>query len=470
MDINLVGIITSVVINIILLFLFLNKYNQAKKQLLELGEKKIKLEKYKLITDVEAEAKKIKKESEDKLKELIARYETTKEETRLLKANYVNNMTIYKKLLAEIEVTEDNLEYSNMGIYKPSFNFETSDEFKKSITDIKELQKRLIQQKMAVVCNTEWTLEGSKTKGKAMVTKGVKLTLRAFNGECDSAISKVKYNNIHIMEKRIEKAFEAINKLNASNNILIGETYLKQKLDELKLTHEYQEKVYEEKEEQKEIREQMREEEKALKDFEKAQKEAQKEEENYQKALDKARKELSTAKDDELSELESKIKQLENQIIEAEAKKQRAISQAQLTRSGHVYVISNIGSFGKDIYKIGMTRRLEPLDRVRELGDASVPFIFDVHAMMYSTDAPTLEKQLHSIFEDSRVNLINNRKEFFNVSLSEIEIEANKIGQKLEFTKIAEAKDYRESLSIKEHSKYTNNLDDVITQKFPLEL
>jgi hypothetical protein len=414
--------------------------------------------------------KKLETESEDNLKKIQGEYRIKADDMRILEGKYNHSIFLYKNLLAEIEITEDSLEYGNMGIYKPHFDFDTSEEFKKNLTDMKEVQKGLIQQKLAVFCNTEWTLEGSKSKGKAMITKGVKLTLRAFNGECDSAIAKVKWNNINVMEKRIEKSFEMINKLNVNNNILIDDMYLKCKLDELWITHEYREKLYEEKEEQKAIREQMRDEERAQKEFEKAQKEAEKEEANYQKALDKARKELSTVNDEELSELESKIKQLEEQLKETEEKKQRALSQAQLTRSGHVYVISNIGSFGNDVYKIGMTRRLEPLDRVKELGDASVPFIFDVHAMIYSEDAPTLEKKLHKVFENNRVNMINNRKEFFNVSLEDIEKEVVNNHAKIEFTKIAEAKDFRESLVIKEQDNSTHSIANLIEKEFPLEL
>jgi len=464
------GIGLSIILNIILLLLFFNKRSQQQTYLLELNEKDTQLEKYKLITDVEFEAKQLKIKSENTLKVIKDKYSQIEDETKILKNNYNNNMSIYKHLLKEIEITSDKLDYSNMGIYEPHFDFDTSEEFKKNLTTMKELQKGLIKQKLAVVCYTEWTLEGSKAKGKTMTNKAIKLTLRAFNGECDSAISKVKWNNVNVMEKRIEKAFDMINKLNASNNILIDETYLKYKLDELWLTYEAKEKIKEEKEEQREIREQMREEEKAQKEFENAQREAEKEEANYQKALDKARKELSNANEEELTELESKIKQLEEQLNEAEVKKQRALSQAQLTRSGHVYVISNIGSFGENIYKIGMTRRLEPLDRVKELGDASVPFIFDVHAMIYSENAPTLEKKLHKVFEKKRVNMMNNRKEFFNVSLEDIEKEVHLNDAKIEFTKIAEAKDFRESLAIKEQVNATHSIDDAIEKKFPLEL
>ena len=125
------------------------------------------------------------------------------------------------------------------------------------------------------------------------------------------------------------------------------------------------------------------------------------------------------------------------------------MSRAELTRSGHVYVVSNIGSFGENVYKIGLTRRLEPEDRIRELGDASVPFPFDIHAMVFSEDAPGLEQTLHREFDDRRVNLVNTRKEFFAVSLPEIESAAQEHGT-VEFTLAADAEQYRKTLALRE--------------------
>ena len=135
---------------------------------------------------------------------------------------------------------------------------------------------------------------------------------------------------------------------------------------------------------------------------------------------------------------------------EARKQKERAISRAQLTKSGYVYVISNVGSFGEQVYKVGMTRRLEPMDRIYELGDASVPFPFDVHAMIYSENAPELESALHGFLSERRVNMVNPRKEFFQVSLNEIENFARDKSLKIEFTKLAEAKEYRETLALQQ--------------------
>jgi hypothetical protein len=327
---------------------------------------------------------------------------------------------------------------------------DSSEAYKQQINQNKQQQKQAIKDNKAAVCNTTWTVGNSEKEGERMVKRGIKLALRAFNGDCDSLITKVKWNNADQTEKRIQKAFEAINKLNQSSHIYITQDFLDLKIQELKLTHEYHLKKHEEKEEQRQIREQMREEERVKKEIEKAQKDAEKEEKRYQQALEKAQKDLEEAQGEELDKLNEAIAQLKQELEDAQQSKDRAISRAQMTKSGHVYVISNIGSFGKNIYKIGMTRRLEPMDRVKELGDASVPFQFDVHAMIYSEDAPSLENSLHKIFNEQRVNMINTRKEYFNVSLDEIEraVHTHTHGE-IEFTKIAEAKEYRETITLR---------------------
>lgn len=294
--------------------------------------------------------------------------------------------------------------------------------------------------------------------------------VRAFNGESDAAIMKVKWNNVQKMEERIKKAFEAINKLGEPTKIAITEKYLQLKLDELHLAYEYQEKLYQEREEQRQIREQMREEEKAQRELEKAQKDAELEELRKEDALIKARRELEAATGEELNRLNEQVAKLEQQLEEAREKKERALSMAQQTKKGHIYVISNIGSFGEDVYKIGMTRRLEPMDRVKELGDASVPFEFDVHAIIYSENAPELENKLHRRFDDKRINMVNYKKEFFNVSLEEVADAVKEMHGDFEFTLIAEAKQYRETLAIREPATQAAAIDDVVEREFPTSI
>ena len=281
-----------------------------------------------------------------------------------------------------------------------------------------------------------------------MINKQIRLMARAFNGECDSIIPKVKYNNYHRIVDRMHSVYDAINKLGESQSCEISPDYFNLKIDELMLVHEYQEKLQMEKEEQHRIREQMREEARAQRELEKAQEEAQKEERRHQAALDRARREIEKSTGEKHNKLQSEIERLNELLLEAQANKERAMSRAQMTRSGHVYIISNIGSFGEHVYKIGMTRRLDPEDRIRELGGASVPFRFDIHAMIYSEDAPTLENALHQMLEKRSVNRINARKEFFNVSLEEIEEIVRQQDVNAEFIRIPFAEEYRKTQAI----------------------
>ncbi|HPY04338.1 MAG TPA: DUF4041 domain-containing protein [Spirochaetota bacterium] len=405
--------------------------------------------KYRNIIDVDEEINKrtfeFTQQSEDFQNQIIE----SKEKLKSLKEKYLTAKEVYEDLTHQNNLLRDTLEIAEFGVYEPHFDFETSEKYKEKIIQNKEQQKELIKNETAAVCGTPWTVDGSRKKGEVMERKAIKLTLRAFNGECDSLIAKVKWNNIKQFEERIKKTFEAINKLNSSQNIDIQYEFLQLKIDELRLTHEYELKKYEEKEEQRRVRELMREEEKAQRDFEKAQKEAEKEEKLIQQAMKKAQEEIAKASEEERAKYEAQLTELQEKLREAEEKNQRALSMAQQTKSGHVYVISNIGSFGENIYKIGMTRRLEPLDRVNELGDASVPFKFDVHAMIYSEDAPDLENQLHKTFNKNRLNFVNLRREFFDISLDEIEKVVKENHGEIEFIKKAEAKEYRESLIIK---------------------
>ncbi|ENO8415045.1 DUF4041 domain-containing protein [Vibrio mimicus] len=272
----------------------------------------------------------------------------------------------------------------------------------------------------------------------------------AFNGKVDSALAKVKHDNFGKIKQEIIDAFALVNHNGAPfRNARINQEFLDARLTELKWAVAANELKQIEKEEQAAIKAQMREEERAQRDMEKAIKEAEKEERILQKALEKARQELGLANEDQKAEYEAQLAELEEKLKAAEEKGQRAISMAQQTRRGHVYVISNIGSFGDNVFKIGMTRRLEPMDRIKELGDASVPFSFDVHAMIYSEDAPALEKALHKKFDIQSVNKVNPRKEFFSTTIAEVKQAVEQHGiSDARWTLKAEAAEYRESLAI----------------------
>ncbi|AGY57954.1 DUF4041 domain-containing protein [Gloeobacter kilaueensis] len=348
--------------------------------------------------------------------------------------------------LQELSFLED------YGFYERRFTYEDSGKYAQALNACRERQKQMLKDNRAALCETTWSIGNSEAEGQKMTRNILKLILRAFNGECDAAISRIKYNNIETMINRIEGSYKAINQMGQTLNFQIAPTYKQEKIQELQLAYEYQVVKQEEAEEQKRIREQMREEERAQREAEKARLEAEKEELRYQKALEEARRQLETATAAKQSKLLAQIDELSRQLEEAQKLKDRAQSLAQITRSGHVYIISNIGSFGENVYKIGMTRRLDPMDRVVELGDASVPFPFDVHAMIYTTNAPTLEKLLHTKFHRRRMNVINERKEFFKVSIEEIEAALNEAMQsnpdlkfKMQLTKVAEAEQYRQT-------------------------
>lgn len=286
----------------------------------------------------------------------------------------------------------------------------------------------------------------------------INFVVDAFNGKVDSILSKTKKDNYGKLEREIIDAFNLVNMNGeAFRNARISENYLKARLEELKWAVVCHELKVQQQEEQRRIREQMREEEKARREYERAQKEAQKEEAMLRKAMEKAQAALEKATAEQRANYESQLADLQQKLTEAEEKNQRALSMAQQTRHGHVYVISNIGSFGENVYKVGMTRRLEPMDRVKELGDASVPFPFDVHAIIESDDAPALETELHRQLALAQVNKVNPRKEFFRVPISDIKDIVESRGLSTVWTMTAEAAEYKETLAIEETLKNDAN-------------
>jgi len=470
-----VALIIIVVVVSVFCFVVVQYFEIRKKMAANDLEKEAVLQKYASILDVEAHRSEVEAEAvarrsqiEAEMAELQRQLTEAKQNvehsTASLKLNYKEKRAIYDALQSKIRLLQDDEEMFEVGIYHPQFDIEDGEKFKQAIKANKERQKDSVRKKEACSCSTKWEVGGSKREGEKMTNQKISLMLRAFNGECDAAISKVNWRNASTMEERIKKAYESINKQGESSGTSLSHAFLLLKLEELHLTHEKNLKLQEEKEEQQEIRAQMREEARIQKEYEKAERDAAKEEDGYQKALAKARDELAKASSEEREMLNEKLRKLEAALAEAHAQKERIMSQAQLTRRGHVYVISNMGSFGDDVVKIGMTRRLEPYDRVKELGDASVPFRFDVHAMIYSDDAPSLESTLHKKFQDKRVNQINHRKEFFRVNLPDIEEAVTDLGLEIEFTKKAEAQEYRESLAIERgksnsHSAPAKKLD-----------
>ena len=277
-----------------------------------------------------------------------------------------------------------------------------------------------------------------------MVKDMQKLLLRAFNTECDSIISKVRVSNYDRCVSRMEKARDTISKCASSMSIQIDDLYLNLKKRELALALDYAQEKEKEKERLKELRAQQREEAKAQKEIEEARKKLEKEQMHYQNALSTLSAQIQN--DPQNPDLIAKKEELEAQIADTQKAIENVDYREANKRAGYVYVISNIGAFGEDIYKIGMTRRLDPMDRVNELGDASVPFNFDVHALIFTEDAPGLETALHNAFEDRKVNKINPRREFFHVTLDEIKkVVRENFDKTVEWVDVPEAEQYRQS-------------------------
>lgn len=367
-----------------------------------------------------------------------------------LHANIEKGELDLNELMGGIDLYSRLDEYTAHGHFEmPQYLYETSTRYSEEIKDIRQQQKDMIKAKTAVTFPETTVISNDKSLNKKILNGQVKLMLTAFNIECDMLIGKVSPSSFGRTLERIEKLANNLEKSAATLECGFDIDYIELKFEECKLQYQYTLKKQEEIAEQKLIKEQIREEQRAIKEFEKAIAEAEKEEKMYRNLLDKAQQELAQANEQERSEMEQRIAILEQQLAEAEAKEERAKSMAEQTRKGHVYVISNIGSFGEDVYKIGLTRRLEPMDRVKELGDASVPFPFDVHAMIYTDDAPALETALHREFHSQRVNAVNLRKEFFSVDLEEIKDAVEKIaGVDAEFKMTALAEDYYESLRL----------------------
>lgn len=392
------------------------------------------------LSRMEAELTRAREQTDAALRETEARRQQARAEQTQLDA-------LIARLKAELRPLEEESVLRSYGLYKPVYNLSSSEKYALRLEAIREQQKSMLKDKKAATCRIEWEVNGSKAEGRKQTERTLKLMLRAFNGEADACVAKVTYKNVKAMEARIQKAAEAINGLTEIQQCSISDRYVDLKLEELRLAHEYEEKLHEEKEEQKRIREQMREEEAAQRELERAKLEAEREARRDEEALRKARAEYEKSQGAEQQKLLERIAELERRVAE-DQERARAISQAQLTRTGHVYVISNIGSFGEDVFKIGMTRRLVPQDRIDELGDASVPFEFDVHAIIRTPDAPTLESALHRAFATRRVNRINERKEFFRVSLDEIARAVREHHGEFELTKVAEAAEYRKTLAL----------------------
>lgn len=351
-----------------------------------------------------------------------------------------------------LEAYSKKTEFIEVGFFDSEFEFYDTDTYKEQINSNKALQKDLIKSGEAVFSLVN--LDNNKDKDiKKMINNAIKMCLLAFNSETNNYISNVSWSNYKQSRLKIKKSFDNLNSLNENMYVAISEEYLNLKLDELKLVFEKEEKLKIEKETLAEnirrSRDIAKEEEKLERDKIKA----EKEELYYLNLIKEKEDKLIHNHGKEISNLNKEIEELKDKLAIAQQNKLRAISMAQQTKAGFVYIISNIGSFGENIYKIGLTRRLDPMERISELSGASVPFKFNLHALIYSTNAPSLENELHTDFEEFRVNLINNKKEFFKIPTKEIKTYLKINYPEINFIEKPEAKDYIETLALQKDLK-----------------
>lgn len=412
-----------------------------------LENRKLK-EKYSIIDDMEnklQEKETIIHSSEDKIHELDTdilhlqrRLKKLRQECDEVTENIVQGRkTQHQEQIArEVQEIADSIDYS-------SYDSLSSEECKNQLALLKQEEKEIVKEGDALQISPDNTISTKATNSNS------KQILRCFNAECDNTILSISIKNVDSLRTKITKSFDAINKIFEVDGVQLAPSMLEIKLRELTLLYDFEKKREEEREIQKAIKEQMMEEEKVRKELEKKRQQIEKDEKQFNNEVSKLMKYLQkTDSEVEKQIYADKIAELEAKIKTLEAEKDDVINRQENAKAGFVYVISNIGSFGEDVFKIGMTRRLEPMDRIKELSSASVPFEFDVHAMIFSENAPELESKLHSHFDSYRVNKVNPRKEFFKVSVDEIaEYIDQSYDKTVEFTKIPVARDYRESIA-----------------------
>lgn len=380
---------------------------------------------------------------QEKVRLAAVREETQRSEREL--AALVQRST---DLQEQILIWEETVLLESFALYEPRFKLTTSQEYKARLDSVRDRQKVMVKNAQAATGNMQWTVNNSQAQGRKLVNDMIKLVIRSFNNEADACVANVKFDNVELGEKRILKSFEACNRLGKIMSVEISGIYLDLKLDELYLAHEFQIKKQEEKEEAKRAREELREQQKLEQEIRSAREKIAKERKHFTAAMRDLQARLEQAQsNEERSALLVKLAEIEASRSELESEEKLIDYREQNAKAGYVYVISNLGAFGEGVYKIGMTRRLEPMDRVDELGDASVPFWFDVHAMVFSNNAPALEAKLHDHFASGRLNKVNGRKEFFRADIAEIErIIRENYDAVVEVTHEAAAEQYRESL------------------------
>jgi seryl-tRNA synthetase len=341
------------------------------------------------------------------------------------------------QLRQEVVATEEEAVLQEVGVYRYRHPLSDAVAYQADLARLRDRIKTMTRKDGgAVLGSTSWHVNGSLPQGRAMVRDFSKLMLRAYNAEADNLVRGMKPYKLDSAIDRLTKVANTILKLGRTMDIHISQDYHALRVTELELTADYLELQAQQKEREREERERLREEKRVQQEMQRERDRLEKERQHHANALA-----ALEAKGDEeaASRLREQLEEIDHRIEDVDYR-------AANIRAGYVYVISNLGSFGEQIVKIGLTRRLEPRDRIRELGDASVPFRFDTHALFFSKDAVGIEAELHRRLADRRVNLVNTRREFFYTTPAEVKKHLLELtGELLEYEDLPEAVEYRQS-------------------------
>lgn len=383
-----------------------------------------------------------------------------------------NKLSRSKELVKAINYTFEQYIYyepSNNALHFPDSLISELEELSPSVIlklhcmDVKDLKK--------AYCENDKQIDALLSKYSARYTTKAnqaiyKLMVIALRAELQNILYNLKYEKLDTSIEDVKKVTQKYLKIAGDGNQSIVGTLTKfigeieyLFINAVKIEYNYYVKKEQARQEQLAIREQMRQEAEERKALEAERKKVEKEESKYLSEIEKLQSQLIDSKDVELEKLNARILELQSQLSKVVLKKEEITNLAN-GKAGNVYIISNLGSFGENVFKVGMTRRFNPQDRVNELGDASVPFRFDVHSFIFSDDAVSLESKLHNILNDRRVNKVNMRKEFFNVSIDELEQLVTEIEPTAEFNKTMLAEEFRQSLSSTENYSSNYILDD----------
>lgn len=383
------------------------------------SEKKDVMNKLDLIQLIEANVKKDKREIHFSIKESKQLKEEIEEKLNLLNIREENLKVEKENIERELELPLYLDECAMYHVEELFYQYNDSEEYKQAIVEINKKMEYMVKDKLACTCRTEWTVNGSRAEGRKQTNQMIKMSLRLFNVESDNYISSINTrSNIDNVKKKIQKSGDMINKFCQTHHLTLHQEYIDCKIELATLVYEQMMKKQEEREEARRQAEIIREQEKLEREIAKEREKLAKEVQQYQTEIDRlvATIDMETGEiveevAERLGELQEKIEELQSQDVTLEERVNN--------KAGFVYIITNDSMPGS--VKIGVTRRLNPQDRIDELGSASVPFRFNTNCVVFSEDAFALENQLHKAFHSKRVNRVNTRKEFFIATTQEVE-------------------------------------------------